>query len=284
MSRSNEVVKAEQRDSAASTRPRCNDLNGKEWLRYSVSVWSDIRKTPEEVALKHPAMFPQMLCERLMQMFLRRDGAQRILDPFAGSGSTLLAVKHLGKSGIGLEISEEYIELAQQRLAQPDDDASSQTEIQIVNADARDLLNHVAPNSIDLCITSPPYWNILNRKRTADAKEIRHYGNLAGDLGVISDYEEFLEGLVDVFTQVYEVLRDGAYCIVVVMDLRKKNRFFPLHAHLAERLKDLGYLYDDLIIWDRGQEYNNLRPLGYPSVFRVNKVHEFILIFRKPRA
>ena len=42
-----------------------------------------------------------------------------------------------------------------------------------------------------------------------------------------------------------------------------------------------GFLYDDLIIWDRHADYSSLRPLGYPSVFRINKVHEFVLIFRR---
>ncbi len=37
------------------------------------------------------------------------------------------------------------------------------------------------------------------------------------------------------------------------------------------------------MIWDRRGEYNNLRPLGFPAVFRINKTHEFVLIFRKPR-
>ena len=67
------------------------------------------------------------------------------------------------------------------------------------------------------------------------------------------------------------------------MDLRKKSRFFPFHADLAARMQQIGFLWDDTIIWNRGQEYNNLRPLGYPSVFRINKVHEFVLIFQKPR-
>lgn len=66
------------------------------------------------------------------------------------------------------------------------------------------------------------------------------------------------------------------------MDLRKKDRFYPFHADLSARLVETGFILDDTIIWDRGHEYNNLRPLGYPSVFRVNKVHEFILIFRRP--
>jgi hypothetical protein len=67
------------------------------------------------------------------------------------------------------------------------------------------------------------------------------------------------------------------------MDLRKKNRFYPLHSDLAARLAAAGYIYDDLVIWNRQSEYNNLRPLGYPSVFRVNKVHEFVLLMRKPQ-
>ena len=43
-----------------------------------------------------------------------------------------------------------------------------------------------------------------------------------------------------------------------------------------------GFIFDDLVIWNRGQEYNNLRPLGYPYTFRINKIHEFIVILRKP--
>lgn len=263
-------------------RARCNDLSGQEWLRYSVSVWSDIRKNSEELSLNHPAMFPSMLCERLMKMFLH-SGPHRVLDPFTGSGSTLVAAKNMGMEGIGMEISESYIQLAKRRLAAPDlfnQNAIPQT---IHHADARQLDELIEPESIDLCITSPPYWDILNQKRTADYKNIRHYGNLSDDLGTIADYNGFLDELAVVFLQVYKVLKPGSYCIPIVMDLRKKNRFFPFHADLARRMEDVGFLFDDLIIWNRGHEYNNLRPLGYPAVFRVNKVHEYVLLFQKPK-
>ncbi len=264
-----------------STR-RCNDLSGEEWLRYSLSLWSDIRKTAEEAAISHPAMFPTMLCERLIAMFLRRRGKHRVLDPFMGSGSTLLAARSLGKVGVGLEINESYIELAKWRLDDLHLFTKSARSYEIHQADARMLSAHVPARSIDLCITSPPYWDILTQRRTADYKEIRHYGNLDEDLATIADYQAFHDALATVFEQVVEVLRPGAYCVVVVMDLRKKNRFFPFHNDFANRIVELGFVYDDVIIWDRGQEYNNLRPLGYPAVFRINKIHEFILIFRKP--
>ncbi|MEN6479314.1 MAG: DNA methyltransferase [Anaerolineales bacterium] len=84
------------------------------------------------------------------------------------------------------------------------------------------------------------------------------------------------------FEKVRNAMRPGAYCCVVVMDIRKKNRFYPFHSDLATLMQTIGFIYDDLIIWDRRHEYNNMRPLGYPSVFRVNKAHEFILIFQKP--
>lgn len=283
---------------------RCNSLGGKRWIQNSISVWSDIRKSPEELRLKHPAMFPAMLAERLIESFLPA-GSHTILDPFAGTGSTLVAAQRLGKHGIGIELSPEFIEKAMQRIESGLNSTigatSSSNDVDEVvraaengehhpqpplprlhHASAADLLNHVAPGSIDLCVTSPPYWDILNQRRTADLKNVRHYGNLDDDLGTVRDYHEFLSALTRVFADVFVVLRPGAHCCVVVMDLRKKNRFYPFHSDLATRLQEIGFLYDDLIIWNRQSEYNNLRPLGFPAVFRVNKVHEFILLMQKP--
>ena len=65
------------------------------------------------------------------------------------------------------------------------------------------------------------------------------------------------------------------------MDIRKKNIFYPLHSDIAMEMQKIGFIYDDIIIWDRQHEYNNMRPLGYPYKFRINKVHEYILIFIK---
>jgi len=266
--------------------PQCNELDGKRWLQNSISVWSDIRKTPEEARLKHPAMYPGMLVERLIETFLRLQ-ADRILDPFCGSGSTIVAAERLGKTGIGIELSPDYVRISRDRLASLRGEdtlfVEPETRSVIHEGSVSDLPQFVEPDSIDLCITSPPYWNILNQKRTADYKQVRHYGNLDGDLGTIDDYNEFLDALKAVFADVFVTLKPGAYCCIIVMDLRKKNRFFPFHSDLAARLTDVGYIFDDLIIWNRQSEYNNLRPLGYPSVFRVNKVHEFVVLMQKPR-
>jgi len=258
-------------------RRRANELDGRTWTRYSVSVWNDLRKNSAELAANHPAMFPIALVERLIDCFTTSQDSL-VLDPFMGTGATLIAACNRGKTGVGFEISTDFIELARTRLA------NGHPECRMIQDDARNLLTHVRPRSIDLCVTSPPYWNILSQKRTADYKTIRNYGDAARDLAKIENYEDFLEELGKVFSCVLEALRPGKYCVVNVMDLRKKARFYPLHADLASRLAGMGWIYDDVIVWDRRQEYNNLRPLGFPSVFRVNKIHEYILIFKKPAA
>ncbi|MBC8290704.1 MAG: site-specific DNA-methyltransferase [Planctomycetes bacterium] len=273
--------KATTRKGTRKPVPHCNELDGKRWIQNSISVWSDIRKTTEENRLKHPAMFPGMLVERLIESFLRPE-ANVILDPFCGSGSTVVAAERLGKTGIGFELSPEYVELATSRLNEAAEGQDPRSTIHEVSS--FELLTKLEPESIDLCITSPPYWNILNQRRTADYKEIRHYGNLDGDLGTIEDYGDFLTELTRVFADVFVTLKAGAYCCVIVMDLRKKSRFYPFHSDLAARLQEVGFIFDDLIIWNRQSEYNNLRPLGYPAVFRVNKVHEFVVLMQKPRA
>ena len=141
-------------------------------------------------------------------------------------------------------------------------------------------MQYLAPESVGFCVTSPPYWDILCQKHTADRKTIRNYGNDPDDLGNIERYEDFLGRLQAIFQKVYAALEARAYCIVVVM-ISEKSDFYPLHMDIAGKMLEIGFTLDDIIIWDRRQEYNNLRPLGYPSVFRINKVHEFILIFQK---
>ena len=74
---------------------KMNNLSGKEWLQNSFTIWRDIRKTPEEAKLKHPAMFPQMLVERLIDIYTKNPG-EIILDPFTGSGSSVLAAMNKG--------------------------------------------------------------------------------------------------------------------------------------------------------------------------------------------
>lgn len=95
---------------------RANDLDGRTWTRYSISIWSDLRRTKKEAALKHPAMFPMALPMRLIECFTRV--GMTVLDPFVGVGTTVIAAQKLNRSGIGIELNPEYVEIAMSRLQQ----------------------------------------------------------------------------------------------------------------------------------------------------------------------
>ena len=220
-----------------------------------------------------------MLPERLISIYSHEDDL--IFDPFAGSGATLIAAKNLKRFSKGIELSDDFIKLYRQRINNLNLFHEEKYEPTLIQGDSKELCKWIEKDSVQLTITSPPYWDILNQKRTADYKEIRNYSDTDADLGNIESYEFFLNALKDIFLKVYHTTRNKGYCCVVLMDLRKKDKFYPFHMDTIEFMADIGFTLDDIIIWDRRQEYNNLRPLGYPYVFRINKVHEFILIFQK---
>jgi DNA modification methylase len=259
-----------------------NNFNGKEWLMNSFSILRDIRKTKEETSLKHPALFPSQLVEKYINIFTREDG-ETILDPFLGVGSSLVACVNTSKRGIGCELNPDFAELARKRVEAKKMELfkNNNFEQDILIGDNRETLKTIPSESVDFSLSSPPYWDILNQKRTVDNKEIKNYSDSNVDLGNISDYEEFIESLKDVYREVYRTLKPNKRCVINVMDLRKKDKFFPLHIDISKMMSELGFELEDIMIWDRQHEYNNMKTLGYPYVFRVNKVHEFMLIFWK---
>jgi DNA modification methylase len=259
-----------------------NNLTGKEWLNFSFSILKDIRKSKEEKSLKHPALFPTQLVERFIKIFTREDG-EVILDPFLGIGTSLIASMNTSRKGIGCELNKEFAATAKQRLNLVKSELFSESiyEQKILIGDNRKTLKKIENESVDFSISSPPYWDILNQKRTADKKDIVNYSDSTIDIGNISEYNIFIESLKEVYSEVFRTLKPNKRCVINVMDLRKKDKFFPLHIDISKMMSDIGFELEDIMIWDRQHEYNNMKTLGYPYVFRVNKVHEFLLIFWK---
>src|SRR4030066_39007 len=72
---------------------------------------------------------------------------------------------------------------------------TNERSFEIYPYDALKLRDYVKPNSIDFCFTSPPYWDILTQRRTADYKEVRNYGASDIDLGRMKSYTDFIEAL-----------------------------------------------------------------------------------------
>jgi DNA modification methylase len=237
-------------------------------------------KTIEEARLGHPALFPVALVERLLEIYTQ--AGDLVLDPFMGAGSTLVAAQSMGRRAIGFEIAPQFIAVAVERLRNAGLDPKDKTRLTIYNEDARHLASLVGPDCVDLVVTSPPYWNIHQQRRTADGKTPRPYTSSGNDLGNIEAYSDFLAALGAVFEALFTVVKPGRWCVLIVMDLRKGDHFYAFHLDCIHRMTACGFRLEDIIIWDRRSEYHNLRPLGFPTTFRVNKTHEYILIFQKP--
>lgn len=84
-----------------------------EFLEYTKSVWTFPTVSAKRVG--HPAPFPVELPRRLIQLYTFAGDV--VLDPFMGSGATAIAALQQGRHYVGYEIKEEYVTLAQQRIA-----------------------------------------------------------------------------------------------------------------------------------------------------------------------
>lgn len=83
-------------------------------LRDVWDIPTDPIKRPIGCADDHPAMMPIALAEQCLALTSRRDSV--VLDPFAGSGTTLLAAQRLGRRWVGIELKPSYVDLIEQRL------------------------------------------------------------------------------------------------------------------------------------------------------------------------
>ena len=92
--------------------PGESDILKEEFIDWTNGLWSFNGQT-KKGAGGHPAAFPIELPKRCIKLFSYVGDI--VLDPFLGSGSTLIATKQLGRYGIGIEIDKGYCEIAMQR-------------------------------------------------------------------------------------------------------------------------------------------------------------------------
>ena len=95
-------------------KPKNNNLIGEELLSKHALLTSIWRFSPERDN-PHPAPFPLELPTRIIHSILNETNGI-VIDPYAGSGTTLVASKLLNKNYIGIDISEDYIKMANERI------------------------------------------------------------------------------------------------------------------------------------------------------------------------
>ena len=128
-----------------------NDLTGKEWASKSKSVEEYIGVRTDKQRT-HGACYPLSLAKQQISIYTKK--GQVVFDPFVGVGTTTEAAEELGRKSIGIELSNDFIKLAKR-------DIKNNKNHKLIHDDARNMLAHLKPNSVDFQMTSPPYGNLL---------------------------------------------------------------------------------------------------------------------------
>jgi DNA modification methylase len=285
------AAEAETQARDVSARNTLNDLSAREWLSESVSVWMQkglgAGHADAAVEREHPAPFSFTDVARLVRMFTKR--GMTVLDPFAGVGSTLKACALERRNGIGIELNARFVQLAQQRLrGEVPLTIQNQTTQVMRHGDSRILIRDLTADSVDLIVTSPPYWGILNKQADHKVRQLRvgngletSYGDDPLDFANISGYGEFVNSLADFFGSCTGVLKDRKYCVLIVGDFRHGGRYHLLHADLARAMEERGYVLKAMNVLY--QRHKRVFPYGYPAAYVPNVHHQNIIIMRNER-
>ena len=255
---------------------KLNDLDGKEWVKNTKS-WFILRgKSRTSSVINHPAKFPEELAEKFINFFTHKE--EIVFDPFMGVGSTGVAAKKLKRDCYGIEINNEFCDVANSRI----------TSDKVVLGDSRKAKNYKVEN-VDFIITSPPYWDMLKKKRghsdsqhnQRQEKNLKlYYSDNPDDLGNIQDYDLFLKELKKIWKNCYNILKSKKYMVVVIQNFRNSDgKYITFAWDLVKEIEKCGFSFEGEQIWC--QDDKQLGIWGYPSTYISNIHHHYCLVFRK---
>ena len=260
-----------------------NDLTGKEWLLLTKSFWETESSVIDKGAYKHPAPFMVGDVKKLISLYTKK--GMVVLDPFVGSGTSLIAANILERKGIGIDLNPEYKRLYEERMKEMHIMESSQYLV----GDSLQKIEEVG--IVDYIVTSPPYHNILrnNSKGTRNnsgtkyrmsARDgVEYYSELENDLGNFDQYEDFLAALKQIMEKAYEHLREKKYVSIIISDFTVNKKEVCVQGDIVKLMTEIGFEFSGTTVLL--QPVKPLYPFGYPFAYKINHHHQNIITFRK---
>jgi len=197
-----------------------------------------------------------------------------------------VAALRSGRNSYGIELNPKYAEIACQIIEEERqllrEKAQSLTS-KVFNGDATNATTYQLP-TIDYVLTSPPYWDMLHAKGAETQKKRRgsevldvFYSDDPNDLGNLHNYEAFLEKLVGIYQGLKPLLREKAYLTIIVKNVKKGGKIYPLAWDIGRELGRT-YTLKDERIWL--QDNQRLAPYGLGNAWVSNTFHHYCLQFR----
>lgn len=266
-------------------RNKLNNLTGKEWIKMTKSFYMSERSVHDKGAFDHPAPFLIKDIEKLITMFTKE--GMYVLDPFVGSGTTLIACEMNNRKGYGIDLNPEYKLLANSRF---NEIGISQKNQKYFVGNSYDVIDELP--EVDYIVTSPPYHNILRNKgqgirkdnsdkgfRNGSREGVEYYSEHPEDLGNKNDYIDFLDSLKSIMGKAYLKLKNKKYCSIVISDFTVNKKEINVQGDIVKLMSEIGFEFVGTIILL--QDSKPLYPFGYPYAFKINHMHQNIINFRK---
>jgi len=260
-----------------------NDLNLNRWKDYpevlTDSLWLINKRDSSGV---HNAgywgNFIPQIPNQLLQRYTKK--GEWILDPFAGSGTTLIEALRLERNGVGIELQKKSVNLINKHLENEKEYlGNTNSVIDVINADSTKI--NLEPKLIRLKIPHvhfilyhPPYWDIIQ------------FSKSRSDLSNAGTLENFLDLFGKVLDKTLPSLEKERYFAVVIGDKYTKGEWIPIGFQLMNNIQQRGHKLKSIVVknFEETTAKRNQKELWrYRAIaggFYIFK-HEYIFIFQK---
>jgi len=259
---------------------KINDINLNRWKEYddifTDSLWQiDRRDRSGAHSADYWGNFVPQIPYQMMRRYTRR--GDWVIDPFAGSGTSLIEGQRLGRNVLGLELQEAMVRRARELVAgEPNRHGCVADVVQADSAaaDYRALLARHGRETAQLAILHPPYHDII--RFSDDPRDLSNAASTAA----------FLAALGAVAERVAAVLDRGRYLALVIGDKYARGEWQPLGFLAMQELQARGFTLKSIVVKNfeatagKRTQRELWRYRALAGGFYVFK-HEYIFIMRK---
>ncbi len=268
--------------------PSFCDLDMSRWKEYLGDIITDSlwilgardRTGPHEGDY-HGNFVPQIAYQVIMRYTKQFDV---VLDLFSGMGTTLIECRHLGRHGIGVELSPDVMLRSRERVEMASNSHGVQTELVCGDSTTSAVVDRVSAmcavlgkKAVQHVILHPPYWDIIQFSQGLDPR----------DLASAPTVDLFLERFGEVVRNAYSLLENRKFLTLVIGDAYHKGEWIPLGFECMNVCRNAGFRLKAINVKDiqgnekgKGNKTNLWKYRALKQGFYVFK-HEYIIIFQK---
>lgn len=256
-----------------------NDLDMSDWRQYddiyTDTLWLINRRdnSGSHSGHYHGNFIPQ-IPNQLFRRYTKK--GDWILDPFMGSGTSLIEAQRLGRNSVGIELKEDVAKAAyRQIVSEKNDDCHGRVCVDDSRiADIEKIMKKEGINKFQFVIFHPPYWDIIK------------FSDNKNDLSNSESLQSFLDNLGLVIDNTTRYLEKNRYCAIVIGDKYANSEVVPLGFYCMNLFLQRGFKMKAILVKNfeetkgKANQKSIWRYRALASDFYIFK-HEYIFVFKK---